>query len=136
MHEASVLDNFAYQKSQTMKVTTLIIILTTLLSFPLYCYGGKDDNKGSVKLLVRRGERPSLPSYSYVEVYYGDSEIIFDFPEHIIYMTVELRQRDAVVLTGMVDHEDASLDVAGLHGEYEILCRTDGNQLFAGNIEL
>ncbi|MBP3640205.1 MAG: hypothetical protein J6J20_10005 [Muribaculaceae bacterium] len=51
-------------------------------------------------------------------------------------MTVELKQGDAVVLTGMVDHEDASLDVAGLRGEYEILCRTDGNQLFAGSIEL
>ena len=51
-------------------------------------------------------------------------------------MTVELRQGDAVVLTGMVDHEDASINTAGLRGEYEIFCRTDGNQLFAGYIEL
>lgn len=119
-----------------MKITTLIILLTTFLSFPLYCYGDKGDSKGSVKLIVRKGERPSLPSHSYVEVYYGDSEIIFDLPAHITYMTVELRQGESVVQTGVVDHEDASLDVSGLEGEYEILCRTDGNQLFGGMIEL
>ncbi len=51
-------------------------------------------------------------------------------------MTIELKQAETVVLTGVVDHEDASLDVTGLSGEYEILCRTDGNQLFAGYIEL
>ncbi len=88
-----------------------------------------------VKIKTTNG-RPSAPSYKVINICVNGSILIFDLPEYVEYMTVELKQGDAVVLTGMVDHEDASLDVAGLHGEYEILCRTDGNQLFAGNIEL
>ena len=119
-----------------MRLTIQLIILTALLSQPFQCYGGQDDNKRPLKLLIKKNGRPSLPSSTYIDIYYSESEIIFDLPENVEYMTVELKQGDAVVLTGMVDHEDASLDVAGLHGEYEILCRTDGNQLFAGSIEL
>lgn len=119
-----------------MRLTILLIILTAFLSQPIHCYGGHDDTKRPLKLLLKKNGRPSLPSSTCIDIYYSESEIIFDLPENVEYMTVELKQGDAVVLTGMVDHEDASLDVAGLRGEYEILCRTDGNQLFAGSIEL
>lgn len=93
-------------------------------------------NKTSIKQRPGGTNRPSIPSNTVIDIFITESTLIFDLPENVEYMTVELKQGDAVVLTGMVDHEDASLDVAGLHGEYEILCRTDGNQLFAGSIEL
>ena len=118
-----------------MKTSALLIVLAALPFLTLPCYGeDAHDNKEKIRL-IKRG-RPSLPSSTYIDIYIGESEIILDLPENVEYMTVELKQGDVVVLTGMVDHEDASIDVAGLQGEYEILCRTDGNQLFAGNIEL
>lgn len=114
----------------------IIGLIGLFCCFPIFGTGnGKDDKSHSHIGLIKQG-RPSLPSSTCIDIYYSESEIIFDLPENVEYMTVELKQGDAVVLTGMVDHEDASLDVAGLRGEYELLCRTDGNQLFAGSIEL
>lgn len=113
-----------------------IISLLVMLAVPFIITAKDAPRRIKIGHRIEGNTRPGKPSNVSIDVFISGDTLIFDLPENVEYMTVELKQGDAVVLTGMVDHEDASLDVAGLHGEYDILCRTDGNQLFAGNIEL
>lgn len=113
-----------------------IISLLVMLAVPFMIAAKDAPRKIIISHKTEGNTRPSKPSDKTIDIFVSDEALIFDLPEYVEYMTVELKQGDAVVLTGMVDHEDASLDVTGLSGEYEILCRTDGNQLFAGYIEL
>ena len=118
------------------KITIAFTLSLLLLPLCLTAQNTASGNKTVIKYRPGSTNRPSKPSNEGIDVFITENTLIFDLPEYVEYMTVELKQGDVVMLTDMVDHEDASLDVAGLHGEYEILCRTDGNQLFAGNIEL
>lgn len=127
---------FASKIERNEKFIITFCVLIAACAIPCQVNASDAKKHTTIQKIKTPNGRPSAPSNEVINLYIDGDTLIFDLPENVEYMTVELKQGDAVVLTGMVDHEDASLDVAGLHGEYEILCRTDGNQLFAGNIEL
>ena len=133
--------NFATEFNTTnqynmRKITIAFTLSLLLLPLCLTAQNPTSGNKTEIKHRPGSTNRPSVPSNEDIDIFINENTLIFDLPEYVEYMTVELKKGDVVVLTGMVDHEDASINVAGFQGEYEILCRTDGNQLFAGNIEL
>lgn len=80
--------------------------------------------------------RPGMPSAVFIDVYLADNSLLLSLPETAEWCTVEIQNNGETVLADILTHEDPAIDVSHLHGTYGITCRTDGNQVFGGEITL
>lgn len=98
--------------------------------------GKKDPPNILLEKLKPIKPRPGMPSAVFIDVYLAENSLLFVLPETVEWCTLEIQNNGETVLTDILTHEDPAIDVSHLHGTYEITCRTDGNQVFGGEITL
>lgn len=119
-----------------MKQVLIICFGIFLCLEPLIAQASDSGNSHSTKIgIVGKPKRPGMPSSQYIVITQLENELFFELPSGVEFVTVFL-QNGEQTLSDMVTKESPSLCVEGLHGEYEITCRTDGNQVFGGFITL
>lgn len=121
------------------KILTVVFSIIMFL-FPLNASSeGQKSDETTKKLVLERNNnhdsvtnRPKAPSRIVLECYYSSGHLRFTVPADAEYLYITIGDEDASVWTGMVTREYPETDIPMLIGEYEITCRTDGNQIFGG----
>lgn len=116
-----------------MKYFLLIILLTFLP--PVSAFGVDPvPNKVSLKLATKH-PRPQEPSAVVVDCVYFYDVVHFCFPEHVEFAQVDIKDAaGSLIDSELVYTDNPTMEVSLTEGEYEITCRTDGNQIFSGVI--
>lgn len=83
---------------------------------------------------VPQSPRPRAPATIYLECRYSAEYIFFVMPEDAQYLEVTLSREETTVWQTTVTRQNPTAVVSSLSGEYDIICRTDGNQIFGGEI--
>lgn len=79
--------------------------------------------------------RPRSPSRVFLRCYYGKGFLSIEFKEEMTFIEIEISKDDNVHWEGMVYVQEPEILIPELYGEYEITCRTDGNQIFKGKLQ-
>lgn len=125
-----------------MKNKTLILLLTSALllsNSPLISAESKNDaNDKRIEYLKIEcsKHRPEKPARVFMECHYWKGMLMFKFPTHsdIRNVRVTICKDEAVIWMGNVTSENPEVAIPVLFGEYDITCRTDGNQIFKGKL--
>lgn len=125
----------------TIKITFLLI-LYMLMANPLFA---KDDNQvaidesDNIVRLKPEGLRryPQLPPRIFIECHYSQGKLKFILSPHsnIISLDITINQDEVEVWRGFVQQDNPETLIPILDGEYDIVCRTDGNQIFKGKLD-
>jgi len=87
--------------------------------------------------LKKKNNRPGMPSNQFLTIYILEDKLSFEFPDEINFIDISIKDGDLIIFTDVVDKETPSITLLSeFHGEYEITCRTDDNQVFGGLIEI
>ncbi len=81
------------------------------------------------------GHRRNAPSKVYIICHYSVGQLSFDLPPYIEYIDITIGEETNPVWTGYADHENYSIDIPYLYGEYEITCVTDQNRTLTGTLQ-
>lgn len=124
----------------TIKIVFLILI-GMLVGSPL---SAKDEEQVTIEetdnIAYLKQEhsklRPQLPSKVFLQCHYSKGRIKFVFsPESDIHrMEITIGRDESVVWFGHVTRLNPETSIPILYGEYDITCRTDGNQIFKGKL--
>jgi len=121
-------------------MTRFITFLIFTILFSGIAVAQTDGSKERTPIYIIKGnsQRPRIPSTNHLDIIFlSDGFIEIEAPDYIQTIQVEISDNiHGAVLSVIVARSDAFVDVSDLHGEYEITCRTDGNQVFGGIIEI
>ena len=76
-----------------------------------------------------------IPSAIFLECHYSVGHIGFSMPSNTEYLYIIIGDEATPVWTGFVTRTTPETDIPVLSGEYAIICRTDGNQIFSGMLK-
>lgn len=79
--------------------------------------------------------RHEIPGRVLIKCFYTETHLRFEFPSNVRSIMVSIGDDEAPVWQTFVTVENPECDIPELHGEYEITCRTDGNQIFKGKLQ-
>lgn len=114
-------------------ITTLLLYLVTGATYSTVAQEQMEEDSDKVSILQYKHKgRPRIPSLIIVECYYSSGHLRFTMPADAEYLYIIIGEEEVPVWTGMVTREYPETDIPVLIGEYEITCRTDGNQIFGG----
>lgn len=115
-------------------ITTLLLFLVTGATYSVVAQEQNEKKTDNVsQLQLKRDSRfPKMPSLIVMECYYSSGHLRFTMPADAAYLYIIIGEEEVPVWTGMVTREYPETDIPVLIGEYEITCRTDGNQIFGG----
>ncbi|MDE6136216.1 MAG: hypothetical protein K2F97_01925 [Muribaculaceae bacterium] len=116
-----------------MKHLLLVILLAFLPSINVL---GAENSSNSIKLrLSPKPGRHQLPVSVSIDCTYFNDVMNFGFHEDVEWAIVDIKDGEGwLVASEVVYAADPALEVSLTEGEYEITCRTDGNQIFSGAI--
>lgn len=126
-----------------MRKRTFILILVSVFLFCTdHLVNAEPSSKGDgnkvefLKINTGNNHRPELPSRIFIECHYCQGKLSFVLSHHsnIHNMDVILERDECVVCFGHVTRENPEVAIPVLFGEYDITCRTDGNQIFKGKL--
>lgn len=111
------------------------LLLFLMLVFPFITNAG-NHRVGEGKLIKTSvPSRPHKPSTDYIGCIYQEDTLILDFSDLVEYAQVTITDGNGGFITSEILYaDDPTIQVALTEGEYEITCRTDGNQIFSGVI--
>lgn len=96
-----------------------------------------DEELGIAYLQLKRPkQRPQMPTKIFMECHYRHGYIKFLFPStsEANLINITLDRNESIVWIGSVTRENPEVAIPVLFGEYDITCRTDGNQIFKGKL--
>lgn len=96
-------------------------------------YDGREADTVLILTPIRR-KNPKMPATIYIECRYSADHITFVMPDDAQYLEVTLSREETTVWQTTVTRQNPTAVVSSLSGKYDIICRTDGNQIFGGEI--
>ena len=76
-----------------------------------------------------------MPSRIFIECRYSVGHISFAVPSDVLFLEVSLNKNETTLWEGIVTRENPRTTIPVLpSGNYDIVCRTDGNQIFHGSL--
>lgn len=79
--------------------------------------------------------RRNAPSKVYIICHYSVGQLSFDLPPYIEYIDITIEDATNPVWTGYADHDNNTVDIPCLYGEYKITCVTDQNRILTGILQ-
>ena len=79
--------------------------------------------------------RRNAPSKVYIICHYSVGQLSFDLPNYIEYIDITINDATNLIWTGYANHNNYTLDIPCLHGEYENSCTTDQNSTLTGILQ-
>ena len=130
------------QSFQPMKTVTKILALLILLLFPFQEITADDDtpsddenDKTEILVPTPPPGKPRMPSRIFIECRYSVGHISFAVPSDVLFLEVSLNKNETTLWEGIVTRDNPKTIIPVLpSGEYTIVCRTDGNQIFHGTL--
>ena len=124
--------------SKAMKSIIRIIITIISLSFASMSANELSvlSQKENKTILTNNNQsQPKIPSTIFIECYHSIGHIRFTLPSNTEYLYIIIGDEATPVWTGFVTRTTPETDIPVLSGEYAIICRTDGNQIFSGMLK-
>ena len=118
-------------------IHTLILFFSLTIPLMLYANDSEElQDEGHVEYLKydKNKKRKELPSRVFIECHYTEKHLRFVLPTFIKNIHVSIGDEEAPVWQTWVTNFTPECDIPKLIGEYEITCRTDGNQIFKGKL--
>lgn len=123
-----------------MKTTLTFLLTAIMLLTPVLelraddtPYDGREADTVLILTPIRR-KNPKMPATIYIECRYSADHITFVMPDNAQYLEVTLSREETTVWQTTVTRQNPTAVIPSLSGEYDIIYRTDGNQIFGGEI--
>ena len=118
---------------------TLLLACILLFSFVGVRAGDDDavdaDDTSTVILTPKNKPGARMPSRIFIECRYSAGHISFAVPSDVLFLEVTLSKNETTLWEGIVTRENPRTTIPVLpSGNYDIVCRTDGNQIFHGSL--
>lgn len=119
---------------------TILALLTLLfLSAPsIKCFAENieeaEKNDPVIILIPGKQKYPKAPSSIFLECRYSAGHLAFTIPDDVEFITITIGEEESPVWTGIVTKQMPETDIPLLIGTFHISCRTDGNQIFYGEL--
>lgn len=118
-------------------IITLGLIVALFCSPKLYGFNTEEIQDGEqMELLkpIKKSNGHEAPGRIFIKCHYRKGHILFELPSHINGIRVSVGDEEVPVWQTWVTDVAPECDIPKLIGEYEITCRTDGNQIFKGKL--
>ncbi|WP_300506260.1 hypothetical protein [uncultured Duncaniella sp.] len=119
-------------------ITLQLILAIFVFSNASYARDNEDLlSEGELEVLrpVKNTKGHEKPGRIFIGCRYSARHLHFIMPSHINTLQVAIGKDDAPIWQTFVTVENPECDIPELYGEYEITCRTDGNQIFKGKLQ-
>lgn len=117
--------------------TTLVFLTILFLSVPsIRCFAESiEEAKNGVTILIPdKPKYPRAPSSIFLECRYRAGHLAFTIPYDVEFISITIGEEESPVWTGIVTKQMPETDIPLLIGTFPISCRTDGNQIFYGEL--
>lgn len=119
--------------------TTLVFLTLLFLSVPsIKCFAESfeetTDSGTDIVLVPGKYKYPKVPSNIFLECRYSAGHLAFTIPDDIEFISITIGEEESPVWTGIVTKQMPETDIPLLIGTFHISCRTDGNQIFYGEL--
>lgn len=118
--------------------TTLVFLTLLFLSAPsIRCFAEsvEETTENSVVILTPvKPKYPRAPSSIFLECRYSAGHLAFTIPDDVEFISITIGEEESPLWTGIVTKQMPETDIPLLIGTFPISCRTDGNQIFYGEL--
>lgn len=114
---------------------TLLLAFLLLFSVSVSAEDDNNDDTSTVVLTPKDKPGPRMPSRIFIECRYSVGHISFAVPSDVLFLEVSLSKNENTLWEGIVTQDNPKTIIPVLpSGEYTIVCRTDGNQIYQGTL--
>lgn len=117
-------------------ITLLTLLFLSVSSVKCFAESIEEttDSETDIVLVPGKYKYPKVPSNIFLECRYSAGYLAFTIPDDVEFISITIGEEESPLWTGIVTKHNPGTAIPVLIGTFPISCRTDGNQIFYGEL--